>query len=106
VESFPKNGIQTRFVDGFKFIKCYSVDNLNNGIYPTLSSNGVVSSCTSSGSGDAGIWIAGSQNVTATDNEVYNSITVSREKFLLCYFIFILILNYTQTYHFYIRVSR
>lgn len=75
VESFPKNGIQTRWVDGFEFIKCYSVDNMKNGIYPTLSSNGIVNDCTSHGSLDAGIWIAGSQNVTATDNQVYNSVT-------------------------------
>ena len=36
VEGFPRNGIQTRWVDGFKFIRNESVNNLNNGIYPTL----------------------------------------------------------------------
>ena len=42
VEGFPQNGIQTRWVDGFKFIRNESVNNLNNGIYPTLSANGLV----------------------------------------------------------------
>ena len=42
VEGFPQNGIQTRFVDGFQFIRNESANNLNNGIYPTLSANGYV----------------------------------------------------------------
>ncbi len=42
VEDFPVNGIQTRWVDGFRFINNESANNLNNGIYPTLSANGLV----------------------------------------------------------------
>ncbi len=75
VEGFPKNGIQTRFVDGFNIIGCKSINNLNNGIYPTLSMDGIVKGCTSIGSLDAGIWIAGSQQVKVLDNSVSDSIT-------------------------------
>lgn len=75
VEGFPANGIQTRWVDDFKFQDCSSVNNLMNGIYPTLSSNGRIVGCKSYGSLDSGLWIAGSVNVTATDNEIYESTT-------------------------------
>ena len=83
VEGFPVNGIQTRWVDGFNVENCYSVSNLNNGIYPTLSSNGRIAGSTASGSLDAGLWIAGSADITALDNEIYESttgfeVTVSR----------------------------
>lgn len=73
VEGFPQNGIQTRWVDGFKFIRNESVNNLNNGIYPTLSANGLVQSNVSYGSLDTAMWVAGSENVRVIGNEVYGS---------------------------------
>jgi len=75
VEGFPKNGIQTRWVDGFKFIDCQSINNLNNGLYPTLSMNGIIQGCASSGSLDAAIWVAGSVKVSVVDNEIHDSTT-------------------------------
>lgn len=75
VEGFKANGIQTRWVDDFEFQNCSSVNNLMNGIYPTLSSNGRIVGCKSYGSLDSGLWIAGSNNVTATGNEIYQSTT-------------------------------
>jgi hypothetical protein len=42
VEDFPRNGIQTRFVDDFQIIRNESARNLHNGIYPTISANGLV----------------------------------------------------------------
>ncbi|MGH7291074.1 MAG: DUF1565 domain-containing protein, partial [Myxococcota bacterium] len=42
IEDFPRNGIQTRFVNDFKIIRNESVRNLENGLYPTLSANGLV----------------------------------------------------------------
>ena len=68
VEGFPWNGIQTRWVDGFHISHSKSIDNLWNGIYPTLSKNGVVESCYSIGALDAGLWVAGSYNVVVRDN--------------------------------------
>ncbi len=73
VEGFPQNGIQTRWVNGFKFIRNESVENLNNGIYPTLSANGLVRNNVSYGSLDTAMWIAGSENVRVIGNEVYGS---------------------------------
>lgn len=70
VENFPRNGIQTRWVDGFRISSCSSIDNLNNGIYPTLSKNGIVESSFSSGSLDSALWVAGSENVTVVNNEL------------------------------------
>ena len=84
VENFPRNGIQTRWVDGFEFVRNESVENLNNGIYPTLSANGLVSNNESYGSLDTAMWIAGSENVRVIGNELHGSvigfeITVSNE---------------------------
>ncbi len=84
VEGFPQNGIQTRWVDGFKFIKNESINNLNNGIYPTLSANGLVAANVSYGSTDTSMWVAGSQHVRVIGNEVFGSpigyeITVSND---------------------------
>ena len=73
VEGFPVNGIQTRWVDGFTFIRNESVNNLNNGIYPTLSANGLVANNVSYGSLDTAMWVAGSENVRVVGNEVYGS---------------------------------
>ena len=84
VEKFPRNGIQTRWVDDFEFVRNESVENLNNGIYPTLSANGLVSNNESYGSLDTAMWIAGSENVRVIGNELHGSvigfeITVSNE---------------------------
>ena len=74
VEGFPKNGIQTRWVDGFEFVRNESVNNLNNGIYPTLSANGLVQENVSYGSLDTAMWVAGSEHVRVIGNEMYGSV--------------------------------
>ncbi len=84
VEDFPVNGIQTRWVNGFEFVRNESVRNLNNGIYPTLSANGLVRNNVSYGSLDTAMWIAGSESVRVIGNELFGSvigfeITVSNE---------------------------
>ena len=73
VEGFPVNGIQTRWVNGFKFVSNESKNNLNNGIYPTLSANGLVRNNVSYGSLDTAMWVAGSENVRVVGNEVFGS---------------------------------
>lgn len=75
VEGFPHNGIQTRFAEGFQFIRNESVNNLENGIYPTLSANGLVADNVSYGSLDTALWVAGSENVRVVGNELYGSPT-------------------------------
>ena len=77
VEDFPKNGIQTRWVDGFEFVSNESARNgykNGNGIYPTLSANGLVRDNVSYGSTDTAMWIAGSENVRVIGNELYDSV--------------------------------
>ena len=74
VEGYPKNGIQTRWVDGFEFVRNESINNLNNGIYPTLSANGLVRNNTSYGSLDTAMWVAGSENVRVIGNELFGSV--------------------------------
>jgi hypothetical protein len=74
VEGFPVNGIQTRWVDGFEFVANESVRNLNNGIYPTLSANGLVRDNVSYGSLDTAMWVAASENVRVINNTMYGSV--------------------------------
>lgn len=74
VEDFPRNGIQTRWVDGFSFVRNESARNLNNGIYPTLSANGRVQGNVSYGSLDTAMWVAGGENVRVIGNEMYDSV--------------------------------
>lgn len=74
VEGFPQNGIQTRWVNGFEFVRNDSVNNLNNGIYPTLSANGLVRDNSSYGSLDTAMWVAGSENVRVIGNEMFGSV--------------------------------
>ena len=73
VEGFPQHGIMTRWVNDFQFVKNESVDNLNNGIYPTLSTDGLVLRNKSYGSLDTAMWVAGGENVRVIANEAYNS---------------------------------
>jgi len=61
-------------VEGFEFIQNESKNNLNNGIYPTLSLNGLVQNNVSYGSLDTAMWVAGSENVRVIGNEVFGSV--------------------------------
>jgi hypothetical protein len=75
VEDFPRNGIQTRFVNDFQIVQNESVRNLENGLYPTLSANGLVQNNVAYGSLDTSLWVAGSENVRVIGNELYGSPT-------------------------------
>jgi nitrous oxidase accessory protein NosD len=74
VEDFPRHGIQTRFVKDFRIIRNESARNLENGIYPTISANGLVQQNVSYGSLDTAMWVAASENVRVINNELYDSV--------------------------------
>jgi hypothetical protein len=74
VEDFPQHGIQTRFVRDFKIAGNESARNLENGIYPTISANGLVQNNVSYGSLDTAMWVAASENVRVVGNEMYDSV--------------------------------
>jgi parallel beta-helix repeat protein len=73
VEDFPRNGIQTRFVKDFEMIRNESIRNLENGIYPTISANGLIENNVSYGSLDTALWVAASENVRVIGNNLYGS---------------------------------
>jgi hypothetical protein len=75
VQGFQNNGIVTRYLDNFKIEKNESIDNLENGIWPTLSANGLVKRNVSYGSEDAALWVEASENVRVIKNELYDSPT-------------------------------
>jgi hypothetical protein len=83
VEGFPNNGIWLRHVDTFKIERNESINNLENGIWPTLSANGLVKKNLAYGSEDAALWVEASENVRVLNNEFHSSptgleITVSK----------------------------
>ncbi len=83
IENFPRNGIETRYVEKFKIIGNESKDNLHNGIFPTLSAKGVVKKNVSYGALDSALWVEASTDVRVIKNELYDSptgleITVSK----------------------------
>ena len=75
IQGFPNNGIVTRYLDNFRIEKNESINNLENGIWPTLSANGLVKKNVSYGSQDSALWIEGSENVRVFNNELYDSPT-------------------------------
>jgi hypothetical protein len=75
VEGFPHNGIFLRHVNHFSIEDNQSIDNLENGIWPTLSANGEVKRNVSYGSQDSALWIEASENVRVVDNELHHSPT-------------------------------
>ncbi len=84
VEGFSNMGIWLRHVNNFTIENNESVNNLENGIFPTLSANGLVKKNISYGSQDSALWVEGSQNVRVVNNDIHNSptgleITVSKE---------------------------
>jgi parallel beta-helix repeat protein len=84
VEGFPHNGIFLRHVSNFNIENNQSINNLENGIWPTLSANGQVKKNVSYGSQDSALWVEASENVRVVDNELHHSptgleITISKE---------------------------
>ena len=75
VEGFQNNGIWLRHVNKFKIIGNESINNLENGIWPTLSANGTVKKNVSYGSQDSALWVEASENVRVIKNDLHHSPT-------------------------------
>jgi parallel beta-helix repeat protein len=71
---FSNNGLFTEHVDGFVFDDVASIDNLNYGIFPVLSKNGVIRDSYSTGSSlDSALWVETSEHVLVQGNVVTDS---------------------------------
>lgn len=75
IVGFPNMGIYLRHVNHFKIQGNESINNQENGIFPTLSANGLVKKNVAYGSTDAALWVEGSQNVRVLKNELATSPT-------------------------------
>ncbi|MBW2445753.1 MAG: right-handed parallel beta-helix repeat-containing protein [Deltaproteobacteria bacterium] len=73
VEGFSHHGIMTRWVSDFRIERNEFIDNLENGIFPILSANGMVRRNVSYGSLDTALWVGSVQNVRILNNELYDS---------------------------------
>ena len=74
IRGFENNGLFTERVKGFNIVNVHSVDNPNYGIFPTLSSDGIITHSTATGSDDSGIWVETSENVRVTHNVVSGNV--------------------------------
>ena len=84
IQGFPNMGIWLRHVNKFTIQGNEAINNLENGIFPTLSANGLVKKNLAYGSQDSALWVEGSQNVRVLDNELSTSptgleITISKD---------------------------
>ena len=70
VHGYEWNGIQTRFVNDFKIIRNETHSLERNGIYPTISANGLVQNNVSYGTLDTAMWVAASENVRVIGNDL------------------------------------
>lgn len=87
IEGFPKMGIWLRYANKFKIEQNESIENLENGIFPTLSANGLVKKNVSYGAEDAALWVEASENVRVIGNQLSLSptgleITVSKNIYI------------------------
>ena len=74
IKDFSNNGLFTENVDRFAIVDVESVGNRNYGIFPTLSSNGIITHSYASGADDSGIWVETSENVRVTHSLVENNV--------------------------------
>jgi parallel beta-helix repeat protein len=75
VEGFEGNGIHLRYVNNFRIDRNESINNEENGIFPTLSANGMVKRNLSYGSADSALWVEASTDVRVLDNVLHSSPT-------------------------------
>lgn len=75
VQGFQHMGIWLQHVKNFKIKGNESINNLENGIYPTLSASGLVEKNVAYGSQDSAMWVEGSQKVRVIKNELAMSPT-------------------------------
>lgn len=75
VENFQKFGIFVKNVKNFRIEGNESANNLENGIFPVLSTNGLVKRNVSYGSQDSALWVEASQNIRVVDNDLSGSPT-------------------------------
>ena len=74
IKDFKNNGLFTENVERFAIVDVETVGNKNYGIFPTLSSNGIITHSRASGTNDSGIWIETSNNVRVTHNVVEDNV--------------------------------
>ena len=73
VQNFPSHGIQTRRVDKFEIRQCHAIQNLENGFYVTVSTNGLLQGNSGSGSRSTAMSCTGCENVLMLDNKLFDS---------------------------------
>ncbi len=74
VKGFEENGVLLTRVDGFLLSHVSAVDNGEYGLFPVLSSNGVIEYCTASGHSDTGIYVGQSSDCKLRFNKTFANV--------------------------------
>jgi parallel beta-helix repeat protein len=68
VENYPADGVLLSHVDDFAIVGDSFVDNADYGVFPVLSSNGLIAANKATGSDDTGIYVGQSSDVSVAGN--------------------------------------
>jgi parallel beta-helix repeat protein len=68
IENYARDGVLLRNVDGFTVVGNRFVDNDDYGVFPVLSSHGLIADNFASGSDDTGIYVGQSSDITVSAN--------------------------------------
>lgn len=74
VRGFEENGVFLENVDGFLLAGVTSEDDGEYGLFPVLSSNGVIERCRVSGHSDTGIYVGESHDVTVRNSVAFGNV--------------------------------
>jgi parallel beta-helix repeat protein len=86
IEGFSRNGIWPHYAKNFKIVRNTVGDSDHVGIYPYLSSRGIVRNNVSYGGLDSALWVAGSEKIRVLANEIHSAptglqVTVSNDTY-------------------------
>ena len=86
IEGFSRNGIWPHYAEKFKIVGNVVGDSDHVGIYPYLSSKGMVRKNVSYGGLDSALWVAGSERIRVVNNTVHSAptglqVTVSNDTY-------------------------
>lgn len=68
VENYSRDGMLLRHVDGFAIVASSFVDDEDYGVFPVLSSRGLIAHVLATGADDTGVYVGQSSDVTVTGN--------------------------------------
>lgn len=74
VRGFGENGVYLKGVEGFVLFRVHTEDNGEYGLFPVLSSQGLIAQCSAAGHADAGIYVGQSDHVLVRHSTAHGNV--------------------------------